>query len=437
MIHTSKTKHQLSAALLASLALPVSVWAQEDQALIDQINALEQRVIDLETTTVLSDPETNVKRIEVFVDENGIEHDTQVPGSQKIVTYQRERFYRRQTINEKIEEALADAESRSVQLGVDAAIVLQNVQQGSGADTPADGSTYQLASTDIYFTAGLAQNTLFFADIVSLSGTPQDADDDEVAQTNGYGARLVQQNDLSLREAWLMTEFWDQKLSLTIGRVDLTNYFDSNAAANDETTQFLSDALVNNPALGLSENGAGMALVYDPKGTFALKVGYQQSTDAATNLSDSLYQLVEMDYRANPFHMGEGHYRVWYRKDNTGNSLNAYGISFDQKLTASTTVFTRYGANDVDGDSEEDIHYSAGVQFNNGAGFNPGDAWGIGYAASDLANKDEEQLLESYYNLRIAEKLQLSFHLAYLAEKTAGKETISYVVPGTRLQASF
>ena len=79
-----------------------------------------------------------------------------------------------------------------------------NVQQNKDAKTPADGSIYQLASTDIYFTAGLAQNTLFFADIVGLSGTPQDAD------TNGYSARLIQQNDLNLREAWLMMELWNQ-----------------------------------------------------------------------------------------------------------------------------------------------------------------------------------------------------------------------------------
>ncbi len=436
MIHTSKTRHGISAVLLASLALPA--FAQEDDALLQRIGELEKRVIELETTTVLSDPETSVKRIEVFVDENGMEHDTQVPGSQKIVTYQRERFYRRQTINEKIEEALDDAESRSVQLGVDAAIVLQNVQQRSGAKTPADGSTYQLASTDIYFTAGIAQNTLFFADIVSLSGTPQDADEEEVAQTNGYGARLVQQNDLSLREAWLMTELWNQKLALTIGRVDLTNYFDGNTAANDETTQFLSDALINNPALGLSENGAGMALVYDPKGMFSIKAGYQQSTDAATNLSDSLYQLLEIGYRANPLRMGEGNYRVWYRKDNsTASNLSAYGISFDQKFNANSTIFTRYGANEIEGHSGKDIHYSAGIQFSNGMGFNPEDAWGIGVAASDLANKDKEQLFEGYYNLRMTEKLQLSFHIAYLAENPTDAETISYIVPGTRLQASF
>ncbi len=442
MIHTYRNRRRRGSALLAALALPLTAQAGQlpsEEALLQRIDALEQRVIELETTTVLSDPETSVKRIEVFIDENGIEHDRQVPGSRRVVTYQRERVFRRQTINEKIEEALADAESRSVQLGVDAAIVMQNVQQSRGAAQAADGSTYQLASTDLYFTAGLAQYTLFFADIVGLSGTPQgDGGDGELAQTNGYGARLIQQNDLSLREAWLMTQLWNQQLSLTIGRVDLTNYFDSNAAANDETIQFLSDALVNNPALGLAENGAGMALVYDPKGAFSARLGYQQSTDAATNLSDSLYQLVEIGYRANPFRTGEGNYRLWYRQDNTiGGGLSAYGLSFDQTLSAGITAFTRYGANEVEGDSEEDIHYSAGVQFANGLGFNPEDSWGVGYAGSDLADRSNERLVESYYNLRIAEKLQLSFHLAYLIEKAAGSEVVSYVVPGTRLQASF
>ena len=436
MIQIKHKKRSLSAALVA--LLPLAAYAQSDDALLQRIEAMEQRIIELETTTVLSDPETSVKRIEVFVDDNGLEHDTEVAGSRRIVTYQRERVFRRQTINEKIEEALADAESRSVQLGVDAAIVMQNVQQSRGADQAADNSTYQLASTDLYFTAGLAQYTVFFADIVGLSGTPEDGDIGELAQTNGYGARLTQQNDLSLREAWLMTKLWNQKLSLTIGRVDLTNYFDANVAANDETSQFLSDALVNNPALGLSENGAGMALVYDPKGAFSARVGYQQSSDAATNLSDSLYQLFEVDYRANPLRMGEGNYRAWYRQDNSsGDDLSAYGVSFDQKITAGSTVFMRYGANEVGGGGDDDVHYSAGVQLNNGLGFNPEDAWGIGFARSNLSNNNSERLLETYYNLRIAEKLQLSFHLAHLTEKTAGMDAVSYIVPGTRLQASF
>ena len=39
-----------------------------------QLAELKQRVTDLESNTVLSEPETRVRRVEVFVDESGAEH---------------------------------------------------------------------------------------------------------------------------------------------------------------------------------------------------------------------------------------------------------------------------------------------------------------------------------------------------------------------------
>ncbi len=108
----------------------------ERQELLQQVADLKQRVTDLESNTVLSEPETRVRRVEVYVDENGNEHDEQVPGSTPAITYRRERVYRRQTINEKIEEALADAEKHSVGIGVDAAITTQYAKRTKGGDRP-------------------------------------------------------------------------------------------------------------------------------------------------------------------------------------------------------------------------------------------------------------------------------------------------------------
>ncbi len=423
--------------LFLAITTSFTAQAENEKELLNRIEGLEQRLIELETSAVLSDPETRVKPIEVFIDENGLQHDTQVPGSKLITTYQRERVYRRQTINEKIDEALDDAAENSVEVGVDAAIIIQNVQQSQGVDKTADGNFYQLASTDLYFTAGLAQYTVFFADIVGLSGTPPDNEINGLTLVNGYAARLITQNDLSLREAWLMTELWQQKLSLIVGRVDLTNYFDSNAAANDETSQFLSDALVNNPALGLSENGAGMALIFDPKTNINFKIGYQQSTSTASNLSDSLFLLLEAGYQMNPFHIGEGNYRLWYREDNTGAGTNAYGLSLDQKIMPGITLFGRYGSAENLTSSSNDTYFSAGVQFDAGLGFNPEDVFGIGFADSSLATNEDETLVEAYYNLTMTEKLQLTFNMTYLDEKLINNESDSYIVTGVRLQASF
>src|SRR5262245_55721342 len=317
----------------------------ERQQLLTRIATLEQRINDLESSAVLSEPETRVRRVEVFVDKQGGEHDEPVPGAKREVTYQRERVYRRQTISEKIDEALSEAEKRSVAVGVDAAMATQFAGNTRGnVENPA-AAAYALASADLFFTAGIAQYTVFFADIVGLSGSPPDAEIPSLTLLNGYTARLVRQNEINLREAWLRTELFGQRLALSAGRLDLTNYFDQNAFANDETVQFISDALVNNQMLGLSSNGTGVAAEFDPKIGLRFKFGFQQSNTDATNLSDSMYTLSEVGYTFTPFSLPEGTYRVWFRTDNPSadDIRTGFGISLDQKLTPVVGVFGRYG----------------------------------------------------------------------------------------------
>ena len=406
------------------------------QALLDRIEELEKRLGDLESSAVLSEPETRVRRKEVFVDANGIETDQPVPGAKPAVTYQRERVYRRQTISEKIGEAMASAADQSVKIGVDATTVTQAAGRTRGDASRPNKKAYALASADLFFAAKLAQYTSFFADVVALSGGPPDREIPSLTLLNGYTARLVNQNELNLREAWLRTELFGQRLALTAGRLDLTNYFDRNAAANDETTQFLSDALVNNQMLGLAFNGTGLAAEFDPKNGFALRVGVQQSNPNALSLSDSLYSLAEVGYTMTPFSLPEGHYRLWYRANNGDvDSKRAVGVSLDQKITPVVTLFGRYGTQQLPIDRD---HYaSAGIAFSNGLVFNPLDAWGIGYAQMDLAAGDKERLAEWYYNLQLTARLHLSFTLQHVLDSPGDTSKFGYVLPGVRLQASF
>lgn len=420
-----------------TLTAQAAEGATDVPSLLARIRALEQRLIEFESTTVLSEPETRVKRIEIWVDKDGNQYDHEVPGARKRVTYQRERAYRRQTISEKIDAALADAKDQSVGLGVDATTVTQFASRTAGSPALANHNAYALASADLFFTAKLAQNTVFFADVVALSGAPPDRQIPSLTLLNGYTARLVNQNELNLREAWLRTELYGQRLALVAGRLDLTNYFDHNAAANDETTQFLSDALVNNPALGLSSNGTGVAAVFDPKNGFNVKFGIQQSNPDADNLSDSIYSLVEAGYVARPPGLGEGSYRAWYRWDNTSaDRTKAVGISLDQRIIPILTLFGRVGSAEVFGGHNR--FYSAGVQFQNGAVFNPLDTWGIGYAQITPFSGRTEKLAEGYYNFKLTERLRLSFHLQRVLDSAeGGSPRFGYVLPGVRLQASF
>ena len=416
----------------------------ERAALLDRIETLEKRIADLESSAVLSEPETRVKRIEVYVDKNGVQTDAPTPGAKKEVTYQRERVYRRQTINEKIEDALKSAEDQSVKIGVDATTVTQGAGKTRGESSRPDKKAYALASADLFFAAKLAQYTSFFADVVALSGAPPDREIPALTLLNGYTARLVNQNELNLREAWLRTEFFGQRLGITAGRLDLTNYFDRNAFSNDETTQFISDALVNNQMLGLAVNGTGVVADYDPKGAFNFKVGFQQSNPAATSLSDSMYALGEIGYTMTPFSLPEGHYRLWYRANNGPatppvggdiNSKRAVGVSVDQKLSAVVGLFGRYGQQQLPGDW--DHYWSTGVSFANGMVFNPRDTWGIGYARMDRASGDTEHLTEGYYNFRLTERLRLSFTLQHVLDRPTDNTKFGYLLPGIRLQAAF
>ena len=213
-------------------------------------------------------------------------------------------------------------------------------------------------------------------------------------------------------------------------------YFDRNAAANDETSQFLSDTLVNNPALGLSSNGAGVAAVFDPKRSVNLKVGFQQSNPEAINLSQSIYSLVEVGYVATPFPTGEGNYRVWFRSDNTtGQQATAFGVSLDQKVSPWGTLFARFGSSEAD--VGRDRFYSIGMGVQNGLVMNRWDTWGVGYSYSELDVGDREHVGEFYYGLGLSERLRLSLHLQYFKELPMAANTFSYLVPGVRFQAGF
>ncbi|HLQ45314.1 MAG TPA: carbohydrate porin, partial [Planctomycetaceae bacterium] len=201
-------------------------------------------------------------------------------------------------------------------------------------------------------------------------------------------------------------------------------------------SQFISDALVNNPTLGLATNGAGVVGVFDPKGGFAFKAGLQQSNNDATNLSQSMYSLAEVDYVARPPGLAEGNYRVWFRNDNTAErNRSAAGVSVDQKLTNVFGLFGRYG--NAEAASGRDHFYSAGLQFQNGVVFNPLDVWGVGYSQTNLVTGDRERLAEGYYNFQISEKLRLSLHLQHVFESPAGVQSVGFLVPAIRLQARF
>lgn len=417
------------------------VQALDTQAILDRLTAIDDRITDLESRVVLSEPSVTVRQVEAYVDQNGNQYDEPGPGRREITTYQRETAFRRQSVADSIEEALASEAEGGITVGVSSVTTGQAAFQSSGPKAEGDGHVFGVSQADIYFLAeSAALNTSFYADVVAIGGPPPDGEIPALNLLNSQTARLSN-NALNLREAWIRTELFNQSVALTVGQLDLTNYFDNNAVANDETSQFISDALVNDPALGLSANGLGAAAIFNTGGPFTFKVGVQQSDPTATSLSTSLFTLGEVEYLVTPFGLPEGHYRVWGRLDNsTGSDRTGWGVSADQKITPSITVFGRYGNGYIGGLEGRLAFWSTGLGFSGDMAINPLDSWGVGFARTDIETGPfagpNEKLVEGFYNLRLTEHFALSFMLQYVYESFITDDA-DYILPGVRMAVEF
>ena len=426
------------AGMPAAPAAPGAPANLDTAAILERLNAIDERLNNLETNVVLSEPKTIVREVERYVDPSGAEFDQPAPDRRPVLTYERQRVFRRQSIGEEIEDALAAEGASGVEIGVSSVTTVQGAVKTAGQNSDGDGHVFGVTQADITFLAqSAALNTSFFADVVAIGGPGPDGEIPGLTLLNSQLARLSN-NRLQMREAWIRTELFGQRLGLTVGQLDLTNYFDRNAVANDETFAFISDALVNSQVLGLANNGLGIAAVWDPKRNYNFKVGVQQSEDdpnnpVATSLSNSLFSMAEFEYIATPFGLPEGHYRIWGRLDNsTGDDRTAWGVSIDQKVTPTVTLFGRYGDGDV---GEERVrHFSAGVGFQSPFAINPLDAWGIGYSQTEIKDGPNQKLAEAFYNLYLTDALRLSFMLQYVYDNSVGA---TYVLPGTRFVVEF
>ncbi len=419
----------------------------EVRYLRDRTQELEERLMDLESKAVLSEPELIVKQKDIWVCDDGQEFDRlgsiKCPdgkGLRKSFTYQREKVYRRQTISEKIEEALSAEAEKGIAIDVSGTGTVQQAIGIGDHKNNAEGDLYGIGSVDIFLIGKPALHTMFFVDIEAIGGFSPDTEIINASTLNSDATRLDDNDrELNIREAWIGLEFFDQELSLYGGMLDLTNYFDANMVANDETSQFITDTLVNNPLLGAPGNGGGIAAIYDPKTGANFRVGIQRSDGATNSFEEDIYSVVELGYLSHFISIPEGHYRAWYRFDEDLNKNNsAYGFSVDQKIIASLTLFGRFGHRFTDGQfSDDDFFYSGGFQYKGKYTLGPENYWAVGFQHTDLATGIEESLIEGYYNFFLSESFKTSFHLQYLIDSTSGGNDKSYLLPGLRVQFDF
>jgi porin len=296
--------------------------------------------------------------------------------------------------------------------------------------------------------------------------------------TNAYGNR-----SFDIVEAWYQQGFADNKFILRIGKIDLTGgfeckgcpvSFDSSMYANDETTQFMNGALVNNPTIPFPYEGLAVVGFYNPVEWWYISAGLADAQadfretgfDTAFHDEDYYFAIAETGIITElPSARGpmRGAYRLgmWYDPQPKTNSDdeddeeklyrddNGYYLTFDQMLFRENCeddqglgAFFRYGyapskTNDLTN------FVSAGLQYQGLFAGRDNDVLGFGFAKgffSELSREtyteDSETVYEIYYNAAITENLNVTPSLQYVTHP-GGVNTPSATILALRVQLSI
>lgn len=264
--------------------------------------------------------------------------------------------------------------------------------------------------------------------------------------TRNLGGVFNTRASVYVEQAYLSQDihgFKGGKFNLTGGLVDITNYFDTNAVANSECTQFTNLAFVNHRDFANANafiNPAGVFQWDQPLIPYKLNLSLKAAIMAEDNMKmdgafTALYEAGLQYFIKNK----EGNIRFGgfngyingsdriYMPQRPG-SANGYGfyLSADQQLYKNTRVFARYGlSNTARGRqtlNNTQQALSFGAEFNVGDFINkrPNDVIGIAFAfATPISNplnnplslnNRSEKVIEAYYKAQLTEALSIGPH---------------------------
>ncbi len=324
--------------------------------------------------------------------------------------------------------------AKDISASLGATFVLQG-SSGTTSDVTDASASYELEflaspipAASIYAHIEAGNGAGIDEDISSFSGFNGDADDSSVAFT----------------EFWYAQSWFDGRLVVEAGKICLGGpgdngpeeaiAFDANQYANDERSQFLSPAFINNLALDLPDNGPAFLFRISPAELLDLNFGIADADADMNNVFDNLFAIAQADLNPHP-HGRAGTYRIyaWFngadhekfsdpesKTDNYG-----FGLSLDQPLSPSLGIFLRYGRQRA-GVAAVEHAISTGFELAGNPWNRPDDAFGL--AGGILLMSDDwedaqraagldparEQHIETYYKLRINDNLSISPDLQWI-----------------------
>ncbi len=288
------------------------------------------------------------------------------------------------------------------------------------------------SSFDIFAIATFNQYSMLFFDLEAITGNGPDAYFHNYSGLNGDAGSTLSEdgvNRLNLLEAWAEFSIFKSKLKLITGKIDLTNYFDNNTSANDETVQFISNAFINNTSFAVPSNAPG-ALV---RGVLFDRIFLQYAMSKIQNTGDEifseLYKIASIGYKFLPGSDFETNLRFYaYQHPETGNSAG-WGISFDDVVFGKFNIFGRYGENQTEIANLWGVNraWSAGARFVHKVKDNPV-VLGAAYGETNFVNCDyaPEHIVEVYARRQLNRWAHVSPHFQMIWGGSCFERTYVY-----------
>jgi len=343
---------------------------------------------------------------------------------------------------------------------IDLAIGATGVIQGTpGIDdefnTETDDRTDAAMSFDVELSVGVTENGQAFLLMESGSG---DGLDGNFSSFSGFNGDADDDPNLRVTEFWYEHNWLENKIRIRAGKVDLTSNFDCNAIANSETDQFLSGGFVNNLAVDFpSDNGVGGMIWAIPSELIQVGIGVADGDADGDNVFEDMFTIAEIDimpviagqqgnYRVYGWFNDSEHIRITGEGDTESNS--GFGVSLDQGIINSLSIFGRYGMQD------EDVaiisqYWSAGLQLSGSLWGRTDDTFGIAYGSiimgdnwedfyeSSLLNPGDEGHLEIFYGIAVNGNLNISPDIQWIKNASCREDNDDLWAFGVRAQLTL
>ena len=342
-----------------------------------------------------------------------------------------------------------ESEDSRIEIEADIVGVLQSSPGYTGQFGDTDSSTEATVFFDLALTTRPWESGTAYARFKAGLG---DGIDDAIPTFSIFNAAAIG-SLVRLDEAWYEHAF-GKKARLRGGKMDFTMIFDSNAVANDEYEQFLSDGFVNNIAVEFpDEIGLGAMLWVSPNTFFDIGVGLADAVGEWDDVFNSYFSILELgikpeiagkqgNYRVYGWHNSKDHARLISPESDTASNYG-FGLSADQEIADGVTLFTRYG-HQRGNVSPVEHAWSAGVGISGKFAGRGDDTLGLAYGQAimgkDWKSLDQytgmdsgrENRLEIYYNIKTNNYLNIAPNLQWVKNPMGDKENSSTWAFGVR-----